>query len=916
MDNINFQVILSIVLLCISIVAIYYAYSLKQKLRNLANNNTSDSLFNHLLDSKFNYIVYSSDLRIIHIHNNQPEIMLNLTTDKLMNIHIRDLDKYVSPENRDQARFISENIALAAQEKKNRYFEYTSSNKADNKLYYALCFTIYREDGTLCTCATGVEFRNIFQAREHFYNTDINPAIGHVSVGIYIRSVGEIKKYDMFNMMAQHFFGVSDVLQSPNWNQEEEDRYDEDTLNNDHSVSYEKPIIDKDGNIIRWLQVIKRKKVKEGGNEYFITTTLLDISQRKKEEVELIKTRQNLELAIGAANISIWLYKRDERVFLPLYGKIKFLSEITHDELFMRIFEPYRSEFQAAFERLLSGISEKEVSICKVRDEEKDKPSYYEIQMTVSEMDKQGEVEKIVGTMKDITYQYIHKKELENQEKKIQLAIQTSDLVQWEYNNTTQLFNSSNERIKSDETILTIEDYIHVIHPEDAEEVSQIIRLMNEGKDESFIFNKRLKYTNDDSWHYTTVYGAPFEKDRNGKVIRYTGFRRDDTEWKQINERLKEEKQKAQQADRLKSAFLANMSHEIRTPLNAIVGFSQLLLTTNEPKEKEEYAHIINVNNDLLLRLISDILDLSKIESGMMELKRETFDLAPFFEDFAAAMKQRVTNKEVEFIAVNPYHKCIVKLDRSRLAQIFTNFATNAIKYTPKGSIKMGYEYINKGIRIYVEDTGIGIPEEKQSRIFHRFEKLDDFAQGTGLGLSICKAITDMVKGQIGFESEPGKGSTFWAWTATDAEIEQMDHKDINFVENNLSSHNNLPDAKTLLTKQQILVAEDNDSNFMLLKSILKTTSLDRAINGAEAVKKAQTNSYTLILMDIRMPNMNGLEATRKIREFNQQIPIIAVTANAFDSDRLDALEAGCNDFIAKPIRKQELLAAIEKITN
>ena len=363
-------------------------------------------------------------------------------------------------------------------------------------------------------------------------------------------------------------------------------------------------------------------------------------------------------------------------------------------------------------------------------------------------------------------------KELQELENKFQLAIQTSNLVQWEYNNITKLFFSSNERIKSKETILTPDDYIRAIHPDDLEKVKDIIRLMDEGRDETFLFNKRLMYSDDGTYHFTTVNGVPFEKEENGKVIKYTGFRRDDTEWKKINERLEEERKKAQEADRLKSAFLANMSHEIRTPLNAIVGFSQMLQFTENPKEREEYINIINTNNELLLRLISDILDLSKIESGLVELKREPFDLVPFFNDFATSLKQRVTNPNVEFIAINPYAKCIVNFDKNRMAQIITNFATNAIKYTPTGYIKLGYEYVDEGIRIYVEDTGIGIPKEKQDRIFHRFEKLDDFAQGTGLGLSICKAITDAIGSKIGFESEPGKGSTFWTWSKGAAKIE------------------------------------------------------------------------------------------------------------------------------------------------
>ena len=362
-------------------------------------------------------------------------------------------------------------------------------------------------------------------------------------------------------------------------------------------------------------------------------------------------------------------------------------------------------------------------------------------------------------------------KELEKLENKFQLAIHTSNLVQWEYNNMTKLFFSSNERIKSMETILTAEDYFRAIHPDDANNVKYYLDRMDEGIDESFIFNKRLIYSDDGKYHYTTVFGAPFEKDEYGKVIKYTGFRRDDTEWKEMNDRLEEERKKAQEADMLKSAFLANMSHEIRTPLNAIVGFSQMLQFTETAKEREEFIEIINVNNELLLRLINDILDLSKIESGMMELKRESFDFVPFFDDFATALKQRVTNPEVEFIVDNPFKKCIVKFDKNRMAQIFTNFTTNAIKYTSKGHIKVGYEYVDDGIRIYVEDTGIGIPKEKHDRVFRRFEKLDDFAQGTGLGLSICKAIMDTIDAKIGFDSEPGKGSTFWAWSKGEGEI-------------------------------------------------------------------------------------------------------------------------------------------------
>lgn len=765
--------ILVVVLLLIILALLYYTIRLKRENKKSRTEERPDAPFRQLVASSYNYVVYNSDLNIVYARIDWREIMMDFTKTHLEGVNVRDLEHYVSSENVLQIRLIIDNILAAAREKKSRYFEYNSVYKGDNKVYYAICFVIYREDGSLCTCSTGVEAQSILRAREHLYNTELNPAVGQVSVGIYVRSISAVgKKYEMVNLMAQHFYGTSDVFRSPSWNQLEEDRYDEQVLNSDHAVSYEKPILGENGNLIRWLQVVKRKKKKEGGEDCFITTTLLDITQRKKEELELIKTRKNLELAIGAAGISIWLYNCDKKVFRALYGTLQPVAEISYNDLLQKIFEPYQTEFDTAFRRLLDGNSTNELVICKMYETEERPLVYYTIQMTVSERDARGTVQSIVGTLKDITYQYVHRKELENQEKKVQLAIETSNLVQWEYNNITRLFNTNNERIKENETVLTKEDYVRAIHPDDLEEVMRVVDMMNEGRDENMLFNKRLKYSGDDSWHYTTVYGAPFEKDRDGKVIRYTGFRRDDTEWKNINERLEEEKKKAQQADKLKSAFLANMSHEIRTPLNAIIGFSQLLLVTENSEEREEYAKIINVNNDLLLRLIGDILDLSKIESGMMKLKREPFDLVSFFDDFIATLRLRIDNPEVELIAVNPYRKCQVVLDKDRMSQVLTNFATNAIKYTLKGHIKVGYEYVDGGIRLYVEDTGIGVSEEKQERIFNRFEKLDDFAQGTGLGLSICKAITDAVNGRIGFQSQPGKGSTFWAWSGCEAKIE------------------------------------------------------------------------------------------------------------------------------------------------
>lgn len=238
-------------------------------------------------------------------------------------------------------------------------------------------------------------------------------------------------------------------------------------------------------------------------------------------------------------------------------------------------------------------------------------------------------------------------------------------------------------------------------------------------------------------------------------------------------EELIKAKEEAEASDKLKSAFLANMSHEIRTPLNAIVGFSELMKDTHDEEEKDQYWQIIHTNSEMLLRLINDILDLSKIESGMIDLKAVKFDLSSLFYEIYSTQKHRHNDSKVDFIYDNPYKECIVDLDKNRITQIISNFVTNAFKFTPEGYIKIGYEYIDGGVKLYCEDSGIGIPVEKMEKVFARFHKLDSFAQGTGLGMAICKAIVDVYHGKIGVESVEGKGSKFYAWIPCHAQIEK-----------------------------------------------------------------------------------------------------------------------------------------------
>ena len=301
------------------------------------------------------------------------------------------------------------------------------------------------------------------------------------------------------------------------------------------------------------------------------------------------------------------------------------------------------------------------------------------------------------------------------------------------------------------------------MHPEDRKQMLDFFYKARLGKVKDFKGEMRiLRPGTKDQWNWirTNVVVNQF-KPENG-VIELIGINYDITELKETESKLIDAKEKAETADRLKSAFLANMSHEIRTPLNAIVGFSSLLVQEENPEEREQYMAIVEENNELLLQLISDILDLSKMEAGTFDFVEREQDVNLLCEDMVRVMKLKA-KPGVEVVFDRHLPECVIASDRNRLNQVIANFINNAIKFTATGSIRLGYDRIDAGhLRFYVADTGIGIMQEKQTEIFDRFVKLNSFVHGTGLGLSISKSIVEQLGGTIGVESEPGKGACFW----------------------------------------------------------------------------------------------------------------------------------------------------------
>ncbi len=287
------------------------------------------------------------------------------------------------------------------------------------------------------------------------------------------------------------------------------------------------------------------------------------------------------------------------------------------------------------------------------------------------------------------------------------------------------------------------------------------------GKPLSYLGRMRSIFHDTDEVQWNQMNSIPVF-DNEGRLTGAFGLIRNITGLMKKQEMLKQETERANDSGRLKSVFLANMTHEIRTPLNAIVGFSDLLQAIDSPDDKKEMIRVIHNNCDMLLRLVNDILVLSSADSNVMEIIPEDIDAARQFDDLCQSLAQRVQEPGVEFIKDNPYTTLLTRLDAARINQVLTNFVTNAVKYTHEGHIRLGYRVEERGGRqglyAYCEDTGSGIPADQQGRIFERFVKLNDFVQGTGLGLSICKAIIEKCGGEIGVDSEEGKGSTFWFW--------------------------------------------------------------------------------------------------------------------------------------------------------
>ncbi|NEP39964.1 MAG: PAS domain-containing protein, partial [Okeania sp. SIO2H7] len=555
----------------------------------------------------------------------------------------------------------------------------------------------------------------------------------------------------------------------------------------------------------------------------------------------------------------------------------------------------------------------------------------------VVEWDTEGHKIGYIGTITDISCRKQVEETLRKSETHLKAAQKIGKLGSWEFNITTGIVAWSDETFRifgqsPEVKTLTYENFLELVHPEDRESIDRAVQTTI-ATAQPYKIEYRI-YQPDGSLVYTSTRGRPM-RDICGKVTHLIGTVQDITDHKLAEQQLREAKETAEYANHAKSEFLALMSHEIRTPMNGILGLTHLSLQTDLTHYQQDYLTKIQSSARSLLEIINDILDFSKIEVGKLELESIPFELDEILSHIKNILALKAAEKGLELLfQVGDEIPQYLIGDSLRLTQVLMNLASNAVKFTETGSVTIGVELLTYSqetvcLKFQVQDTGIGISPSQMEKLFQPFSQVDAFTSrkygGTGLGLAICKGLVNIMSGTIGVESELGKGSIFYFELELGYLWEPDDDSDYPVFTDSRESQLSYLVEFEAIQGADILLVEDNAVNQQIAQELLQKVGLkvDCATNGKEAIAKVMEQIYDLILMDIRMPEMDGLEATRRIRSLAKEdnsgtewfatVPIIAMTANAMDIDKTKSSAAGMNYHLSKPVNPQELYETLLK---
>ena len=718
----------------------------------------------------------------------------------------------------------------------------------------------------------------------------------------------------------------------PEWQNIMTDYFIQEVIGNKTKFDKEYKIVRKNDNAERWLHGIGNLKFDKNDQPITMIGTIQDITQRKDTEKVLLK----LNMAVNNTDEVIFMTDKEGTItytnmgFTNMYG---FTPEEVVGKATPRILNSglYPKDY---YEQFWNAILTKQrvpttqyINKCK-------NGKFIDVEGSADPIiDEKGEIIGFLGIQRDISKRKQADIELQavretadaNSANVTAIIEGTADSI-WAFNRNFEIIYI-NEVFKKEfqQTFgVWLEPGVSLI-----EALPEAIRPLWEPRYDRVLANEQFAVEDAIDTGYGTIYIQvafnPIVK--NGQVIGGSCFGSNITSRKLAEIELVKAKEKAEESDRLKSAFLANMSHEIRTPMNGILGFADLLKEPNlTGEEQQEFIEIIGKFGERMLDTINNIVDMSKIESGLMQVNITELNINEQIQFAYNFFKPEAESKGLQLLFNNglPEEEAIIKSDHEKVYAVLINLIKNAIKYSDKGLIVFGYNILESHdstdsphthfLEFFVKDSGIGIPKERQEAIFERFIQADigykRAFQGSGLGLSISKSYVEILGGEMWVESEEGRGSVFYFTIPYDAGAEEK-----NTIKNVITKKI----KEVQIKKLKILIAEDDETSRNLLAMRVKKLSKEilNAENGIDAVELCRNNpDIDLILMDILMPEMDGIEATRQIRQFNKDVIIIAQTAYGFSSDRKKAIESGCNDYISKPINYTLLIELINEHCN